>query len=102
MSYLNELILNGKKRRRKKEEAQNILYLLRKLRSFGAKMETLKVCSTIASLSLPTSFLSWDDNLSLKYLNKLRRIVHLCEKTVGMHICSLDTMLNDSLSLLST
>ena len=72
--------------------SQNRVHLLRKLRSFDAKMETLELFYVENLLTV--SFSSWYGSLSLKSLSQLRRIVHLCEKIVGKQLGRRDTIVS--------
>jgi len=78
------------------KKAHSRLYMLRKLRSFGVKPETLKLfySSFIESL-LTFSFLAWYGSLGLRDLCRLRKIVQLSEKVVGVPLRSLDMIFLD-------
>ena len=72
------------------KKAQSRLFMLRKLRSFGASPETLKLfySSYIESL-LMFSFLAWYGSLGVRDRCRLQKVVHLSEKVVGVKLRSL-------------
>lgn len=72
-------------------KANQRLFYLKKLRSFNVDKQLLKIVYTSFIESILTfTMVCWFGNLSVLNKNKLKSIVKLCQKTIGISLNDLD------------